>query len=58
MSIDRCCRCAAFVDTDHDMDCYQPHPAHPVKGAPDICVCERCREREEVEAEIAAAGTP
>lgn len=53
MSMDRCHRCAASVDTDHDMDCYQPYPSHPVKGAADICVCERCRDREAEELERA-----
>ena len=48
MSIDICCRCDAYVDTDFDCDCYQPDPRMSLHGAhPDICVCERCREREE-----------
>lgn len=45
MSIDICDRCDAPVDTDFDADCYQPDPRHSLKGFPDVCVCERCRER-------------
>lgn len=51
MSMDICCKCDCPVDTDDDADCYQPYPSHPLRGAPDICVCEACRERMEIEAE-------
>jgi hypothetical protein len=58
MSMDTCHRCDAPVDTDFDLDCYQPYPSHPVKGAPDICICERCREREQDEQDQADGATP
>ena len=48
MSMDRCQRCDAYIDTDFDLECYQPDPRHSLKGFPDICICERCREREEL----------
>lgn len=38
MSIDRCSKCEAFVDTDFDCDCYE----NPEKK----CLCARCREDE------------
>ena len=44
MSIDRCNRCDAFIDTDFDLECYVPDPRYSLKNHPDICVCERCRE--------------
>ena len=47
MSMDRCSRCGDPVDTDFDDDCYQPDPRHSLKGYSDICICERCREREQ-----------
>lgn len=37
MSIDICKKCFSYVDTDNDADCYQA----------EICICERCREKEE-----------
>ena len=46
MSMDRCHRCDTYVDTDDDPDCYQPDPRMSLKSYPDICICERCRERE------------
>jgi len=54
MSMDRCDSCGANVDTDFDMDCYQPDPRHSLKGYPDICICERCREMEAERDEIEA----
>ena len=50
MSMDICKSCGDLVDTDDDPDCYQPYPSHPLKGAPDVCICESCRERMEDEA--------
>lgn len=47
MSMDRCSRCSRIIDTDYDLECYVPDPRHSLAGHPDICVCERCREREE-----------
>ena len=44
MSIDVCCKCSAYVDTDFDCDCYIPDPRHPIKGGWDSCYCERCRD--------------
>ncbi len=44
MSMDRCCKCDGLVDTDFDLDCYIPYPAHHVKAGWDMCVCERCQE--------------
>jgi hypothetical protein len=55
MSMDRCDRCGAPVDTDFDLDCYQPDPRHSLKPFPDICICERCREREQDELDYAAS---
>lgn len=49
MSIDRCSRCDRLIDTDYDLECYVPDPRHSLAGHPDICVCESCREREEME---------
>jgi rubredoxin len=54
MSMMRCHSCGWVVDTDDDPEAIQPYPSHPVRGAPDICVCERCREREEAEKDGAA----
>ena len=51
MSMDRCERCGNSVDTDFDDDCYQPDPRHSLKSFPDICVCERCRERDQIDGE-------
>ena len=51
MSIDRCYRCDNIVDTDFDLDCYVPDPRMSLKPHPDICICERCREREQNEQE-------
>ena len=36
MSIDRCIKCEAFVDTDFDCDCYE----NPKQE----CICASCRE--------------
>lgn len=47
MSIDICHYCDRPVDTDVDCDCYEPDPRHSLKGYPDICVCERCREKQQ-----------
>lgn len=47
MSMDTCKRCDAPVDTDFDPDCYEPDARHSLKGHPDVCICERCREREQ-----------
>jgi hypothetical protein len=58
MSMDRCSKCSALVDTDFDLDCYVPDPRHPIKGGWDSCVCERCREREENEREYEQAMDP
>ena len=44
MSMDRCCQCSRPVDTDFDLECYQPDPRHSLAGHPDICICENCRE--------------
>lgn len=46
MSMDTCHRCDAPVDTDFDPDCYEPDARHSLKAFPDVCICERCRERE------------
>lgn len=53
MSVDVCQRCDAYVDTDIDCDCYVPDPRHSLKG--DICICERCREKEEEEKDLDVA---
>ncbi len=45
MSMDRCARCDAVVDTDFDLDCY----IETKYG--DICRCESCRSRQEIEDE-------
>ena len=37
--MDRCRRCDRLVDTDFDLECYDKQ---------DHCVCESCREREEM----------
>ncbi len=60
MSIDRCAKCDAFVDTDFDPDCYVERPtytgvAHPINPAFKEkiewdCICDTCRERIEMEA--------
>ena len=46
MSIDICCRCEAYVDTDFDAECYVPDPRMSLKPYPDICLCENCRDLE------------
>lgn len=51
VSMDICSRCDAPVDTDYDLECYVPDPRHSLKPFHDICICERCREREENEDE-------
>ena len=58
MSMDRCHRCDDYVDTDDDPDCYQPDPRFSLKAHRDICVCERCREREQEHADMEARGAP
>ena len=58
MSIDICCRCDAYVDTDFDCDCYVPDPRHSLKGYPDMCLCENCRYRELDEQDYAASQGP
>lgn len=49
MSIDRCVRCNAPVDTDNDTDCYVPVGGIGEDGVPwDYeCVCEPCRDKRE-----------
>jgi hypothetical protein len=58
MSMDTCSKCDRPVDTDFDLDCYVPDPRHSLKGYPDICICERCREREQERAEQEAGADP
>lgn len=55
MSMDKCHTCGHLVDTDADPDCYQPYPSYPLKGAPDICVCKSCRDRQEYDSDRAAS---
>lgn len=56
MSMDRCCKCDRPVDTDFDLDCYIPYPAHHVKAGWDMCVCERCQEIDAEKADREAAA--
>ena len=35
MSMTRCDKCDAYIDTDYDVECYQED---------DSCLCPRCRE--------------
>lgn len=60
MSIDVCSRCDTYIDTDFDFDCdcYVPDPRMSLKPYPDICLCERCRERELDEQDYAASQSP
>ena len=55
MSMDTCARCCAYVDTDDDMDCYQPAQPHFTAEGRKVesykCICERCREIEEMRRE-------
>jgi hypothetical protein len=55
MSMDICHRCDAPVDTDFDLDCYQPDQRDSM-GHRDICICERCREHEAERDEIMNMG--
>lgn len=50
MSMCRCDRCSRAIDSDEDMECFVEHPAHSISGAPDIVLCEPCRERDDIEA--------
>lgn len=49
MSMIRCEGCSRSIDSDDDPDCFVEHPAHPINGAPDIVLCEPCRDRREQE---------
>ena len=40
MSMDVCKRCARYIDTDDDCDCYID-----ISKTETICLCEPCRER-------------
>lgn len=55
MSMDRCHDCGGLVDTDFDLECYEPYPAHHVKAGWDMCICERCRDRRDERAEYEAS---
>ncbi len=59
MSMDRCAHCGAHVDTDFDLECYVPDPRHSIRHHhPDICICERCREREQDDKDYEACMDP
>ena len=57
MSMDTCSRCSRPVDTDFDLDCYL-EVGNMRSQTYTVCICEPCRDKQELDDAKQAAMDP